>query len=367
MLVDATAAPSDGSGWRAVSTTSPGGSGSSRARSTATPDDPRDRRAGRRRRPPPPLARLPAGPAGPRPVPGPPARSSTTPGTPPPSTSGPSTSSSWLAEVGRRSGSRSFVVDDGWFAGRDERPAGLGDWWPDPVDVPGRARPAHLRSCWTEGCGSASGWSRRRSTPTASCFRAHPDWVYRAGDRPLVTSRNQYVLDFGRPEVRRLDQGLAAPAARRRADQLPQVGHEPPGQRRRPPRRPARPAVVGAARPGLLREMMRMLRAEFPHVTVEACSGRWRPDRPGGARAERRGVAERRDRPAGSAGHPARLPVRVRAARDELLGDRRGRTDSTWSRPASSSGSWSAMAGVLGIGADLTALVRARTWGVVGS
>ena len=38
-------------------------------------------------------------------------------------------------------------------------------------------------------------------SPDADVLRDHPDWIYRAGDRPLVTVRNQYVLDFGRPEV----------------------------------------------------------------------------------------------------------------------------------------------------------------------
>ena len=42
--------------------------------------------------------------------------------------------------------------------------------------------------------------------PGSDVLLAHPDWVYRAGDRPLVTVRgNQYVLDFGRPEVAGLD------------------------------------------------------------------------------------------------------------------------------------------------------------------
>jgi alpha-galactosidase len=40
-------------------------------------------------------------------------------------------------------------------------------------------------------------------SPDSDLFRAHPDWVYRAGDRPLTTRRHQYVLDLGRPEVER--------------------------------------------------------------------------------------------------------------------------------------------------------------------
>lgn len=41
-----------------------------------------------------------------------------------------------LAEVAAELGAEVFVVDDGWFAGRNDDRAGLGDWTPDRVKFP---------------------------------------------------------------------------------------------------------------------------------------------------------------------------------------------------------------------------------------
>ena len=41
-----------------------------------------------------------------------------------------------LARRAAALGVEAFVVDDGWFAGRDDDRHGLGNWWPDPVAFP---------------------------------------------------------------------------------------------------------------------------------------------------------------------------------------------------------------------------------------
>ena len=52
-----------------------------------------------------------------------------------------------LAELGARIGVERFVLDDGWFLGRRDDTAGLGDWWvdetvwPDGPRRPGRPDP----------------------------------------------------------------------------------------------------------------------------------------------------------------------------------------------------------------------------------
>ena len=38
--------------------------------------------------------------------------------------------------------------------------------------------------------------------PDSDLYRAHPDWIYRWPTRPPTQVRHQYLLDFGRPEVR---------------------------------------------------------------------------------------------------------------------------------------------------------------------
>ena len=105
-----------------------------------------------------------------------------------------------LADIAARLGAEVFVVDDGWFRGRDRDDRGLGDWTPDRDRLPdgldaladGVLARGMRFGLWVEPEGV---------NPDSDLFRAHPDWVYRAGDRPLTTMRNQLVLDLGRAEV----------------------------------------------------------------------------------------------------------------------------------------------------------------------
>ena len=105
-----------------------------------------------------------------------------------------------LAREAARLGAEVFVVDDGWFVGRDSDRAGLGDWVPDPAKFP-----EGLESLIAEvsGLGMRFGiWVEPESVNAASSlYRQHPEWVYRGEQRPLVPLRNQYILDFGRADV----------------------------------------------------------------------------------------------------------------------------------------------------------------------
>ena len=73
-----------------------------------------------------------------------------------------------LAERAAGIGVERFVLDDGWFGGRRDDRAGLGDWWVSPDAHPNGSgaadRRASGRSAWSSGSGS----SRRWSTPTAT-------------------------------------------------------------------------------------------------------------------------------------------------------------------------------------------------------
>ena len=46
-----------------------------------------------------------------------------------------------LAEIAAQMGVELFVMDDGWFHGRDIDNAGLGDWWPDEKKFPNGLKP----------------------------------------------------------------------------------------------------------------------------------------------------------------------------------------------------------------------------------
>ena len=176
-----------------------------------------------------------------------------------------------LAARAAELGVEAFVLDDGWFAGRTDDRSGLGNWWPDPVTFPDGLDPLisgvldhRLRfGIWVEP---------EAVSPDADVLRDHPDWIYRAGDRPLITVRNQYVLDFGRSEVLEWTEGwLRRLLSDQRITYLKWDMNRPVSDGGRPGDIHGRQWAVQHAQ-GYHR-VMRMVRTEFPHVTVEACSG----------------------------------------------------------------------------------------------
>jgi len=105
-----------------------------------------------------------------------------------------------LADAAAAIGVERFVLDDGWFHGRHHDRAALGDWWPDEGKYPHGLAPLadHVRArgmefgLWVEP---------EMVNPDSDLFRAHPDWTLQIAGRPLLTGRNQLVLDISRPEV----------------------------------------------------------------------------------------------------------------------------------------------------------------------
>jgi alpha-galactosidase len=104
-----------------------------------------------------------------------------------------------IASLAVKLGAERFVLDDGWFRGRNDDTSSLGDWEIDRNKFPEGLSPLidHVHS---EACASACGSSRKWSTGTASCSGAHPDYMLGPDDQP--SGRNQHVLDMARPEVR---------------------------------------------------------------------------------------------------------------------------------------------------------------------
>ncbi len=105
-----------------------------------------------------------------------------------------------LAETAAAAGAERFVLDDGWFLGRRSDRTGLGDWlvdenvWPDGLG-------AFIEK--VNGLGMDFGlWVEPEMVNLDSDLaRAHPDWIFRAGGRTGIATRNQYVLDLGHPQA----------------------------------------------------------------------------------------------------------------------------------------------------------------------
>jgi alpha-galactosidase len=255
-----------------------------------------------------------------------------------------------LAAIAAGLGVETFVLDDGWFVGRTSDHAGLGDWTPDPAKFPNglgelanRVGDLGMRfGIWVEP---------ECVNPDSDLFRAHPDWVYRAGSRPLETIRHQYVLDLGREDVVEWVEG-----ALRNVLRSAQIGYlkwdmnRPVSDGGRVGDQHGRQWPVQHTRNYY--RVMRMLRDEFPELVVEACAS-------GGARIDNAVLAVAdvvwtsdevgaRDRLTIQDGFLSAYPSWVMSS---WVSDESGHRD----RQAVSLGYRFAvsMAGVLGIGSDL--------------
>ncbi len=105
-----------------------------------------------------------------------------------------------LAEQAAEVGVECFVLDDGWFQGRRDDTAGLGDWVVDPVVWPDGLHPLVDR---VRELGMTFGlWFEPEMVNLDSDLaRAHPDWLLGTEHGPGPASRHQHVLDLSRPEA----------------------------------------------------------------------------------------------------------------------------------------------------------------------
>ncbi len=105
-----------------------------------------------------------------------------------------------FAEVAAGMGVELFVMDDGWFHGRKNDYAGLGDWWPDAQKFPNGLAPLIAR---VNALGMDFGlWIEPEMVnPDSDLYRTHPEWVIHFPTRPRTESRHQLILNMAKPEV----------------------------------------------------------------------------------------------------------------------------------------------------------------------
>ncbi|WP_165945279.1 alpha-galactosidase [Micromonospora sp. KC723] len=177
-----------------------------------------------------------------------------------------------LARTAAALGAELFVVDDGWFARRDDATSSLGDWWPHPERFPDglgvlfeEIRALGMRvGLWVEP---------ESVSPDSELYRAHPDWVLRMDHRRHDTKRDQLVLNFARPEVRdwALD-WLSRLVAELGIDYLKWDVNRPftqPGW----PERSADQDLLWIDHTRNVYRVMDILRARRPALRIETCSG----------------------------------------------------------------------------------------------
>ena len=189
-----------------------------------------------------------------------------------------------LADLAAEVGTERFVLDDGWFRGRRDDHAGLGDWYVDETVWPDGLHPLveHVR-----GLGMEFGlWVEPEMVnPNSDLAREHPEWILATGDRMPPESRHQQVLDLGHPAayayiLERLDAIVSEYALTYlkwdHNRDLVEAGHSPTGR-----------AGVRAQTLAVYR-LLDELRSRHPRLEIESCSS-------GGGRIDLE-ILERTDR-----------------------------------------------------------------------
>jgi alpha-galactosidase len=190
-----------------------------------------------------------------------------------------------LAGKAAKLGVELFVIDDGWFAGRKNDHAGLGDWYPDKDKFPNGLQGliSHVNKLgmdfglWVEP---------EMINARSQLYRAHPDWILNFPERPRSEHRNQLVLNMARDDVKEhifgvLDRLLTENNIRFLKWDMNRSLSEPGW----PELPPAEQKKMWVRYVSNLYEVIDRLRAKHPNLEIESCSG-------GGGRADM-GIMER--------------------------------------------------------------------------
>ena len=105
-----------------------------------------------------------------------------------------------LAAAAEEVGAERFVLDDGWFLGRRDDTAGLGDWRIDETIYPNGLHPlkATLKK---HNLGFGLWFEPEMINKKSQLYQQHPDWVLELNGQRQSSGRNQWVLDITRTEV----------------------------------------------------------------------------------------------------------------------------------------------------------------------
>ncbi len=105
-----------------------------------------------------------------------------------------------IATKAKELGVELFVLDDGWFGERNDDKRSLGDWHvfkeklPNGID--GLAKKIN-----EIGLKFGLWFEPEMANEISELYKEHPDWIIETPNRSPSFVRNQYVLDFSRPEI----------------------------------------------------------------------------------------------------------------------------------------------------------------------
>ncbi|MCM1523954.1 MAG: alpha-galactosidase [Ruminococcus sp.] len=178
-----------------------------------------------------------------------------------------------IAKQASALGIEMLVMDDGWFGHRDADNSSLGDWFVYEKKINGG-----LKNLVDEvnklGMKFGIWFEPEMISPDSELYKAHPDWAIQIQGMPMTQSRQQYVLDYSRKEVRDcifgqmkkvLDSANIEYIKWDMNRQLTEVGSNalPAGRQRELWHR----YVLGVY------DLMDRVTSEYPHILLENCSG----------------------------------------------------------------------------------------------
>ena len=105
-----------------------------------------------------------------------------------------------VAEEASKLGIELFVLDDGWFGKRNSDTGSLGNWTENKEKLPDGL--AYLAKAIKEkGMLFGLWFEPEMVSDDTDLFKEHPGWVIGNPEKNISHGRNQFVLDFGNPEV----------------------------------------------------------------------------------------------------------------------------------------------------------------------
>ncbi|EMF7364729.1 alpha-galactosidase [Vibrio vulnificus] len=100
-----------------------------------------------------------------------------------------------MATQSAEMGVERFIIDDGWFKGRNGDKAGLGDWFLCETKYPNGLQPIveHVNKLGME---FGLWFEPEMINKDSDLYRAHPDWLLAVEGYQQPTGRNQYVINL---------------------------------------------------------------------------------------------------------------------------------------------------------------------------
>ena len=106
-----------------------------------------------------------------------------------------------IVDEAQKLGIEMFVLDDGWFGHRDDDNSSLGDWYVDQKKFPKGLK--HFADyVHDKGLKFGLWFEPEMISIDSDLYREHPDYMMAVPGRKPSPSRNQYLLDLTRKDVR---------------------------------------------------------------------------------------------------------------------------------------------------------------------